>query len=286
MADPISTPPITVSHAGRPAFGMVPIAVCGLPAPIAHVYLGLATYADGDHVCHPSLPALAERLGVDRRTLMRRLAALEEYGFVRRTPGGGRGKRTHYELLGWENGGTDAPVRKGGAGGTQTGASVSDKQGHYEHETGAQTPPEHTKGTNQEEQTKEQTSDDDDRDVASLSLLFHRHLESVSATAGRRANPAGKAWRAPFRLMIDREGIPAEEIVDMIRWLGTADGGRFWAGVVLSPAKLRHQWPKLELARRRHPAGSSDARGRHERNQAMLEAARESLRRQREGVVE
>lgn len=57
------------------------------------VLCGLSTYADRDRVCWPRVATLAQRLGVEVRSVQRQLAALERFGYIEkqcryRTDGG------------------------------------------------------------------------------------------------------------------------------------------------------------------------------------------------------
>jgi len=60
------------------------------------VLLALADFADEGGMAYPNLPTLMEKCRISRQGLVNVLDRLEEEGWVRRIPGGGRGKSTHY----------------------------------------------------------------------------------------------------------------------------------------------------------------------------------------------
>ena len=124
---------------------MIPPSVIGLPAALVHTYAALAIYADKGHRCHPSLPTIAASMNIDRRTLQRRLDALEDGGFLTRQRSTGRGHSTVYHLLGWK-GGTSATLS-----GEVKGGIHDIKGGTSDRERVAPDPPQQTKGTNQEQ---------------------------------------------------------------------------------------------------------------------------------------
>ena len=77
----------------RAAHELGPAAMC--------VYLALAQHCYGKKVeCWPSLDRLVEVTGLsNRKSVLRGLKRLESHGWLRRTPGGGRGSSTVYELV-------------------------------------------------------------------------------------------------------------------------------------------------------------------------------------------
>lgn len=48
------------------------------------IMIALADWADGDGYCYPGQQAILSRIDISQRTLIRRLASLEERGFIRR----------------------------------------------------------------------------------------------------------------------------------------------------------------------------------------------------------
>lgn len=80
--------------------------------------------------------------------------------------------------------------------------------------------------------------------------------DTIRANTGRRPNVTGR-WRDSIRLMIDRDGIPAPDILAAIQWSGAHD---FWRSVILSAPKLREKYQQMSLQAQRgtgHGAGTN-----------------------------
>lgn len=87
-------------------FGIVPSAVINdllLSAQARLVYAVLATYADENRYCYPSVGAIADRLGIGKRQVQRHLRALEGHEHIITTPrrrhDGSLSGTNAYELL-------------------------------------------------------------------------------------------------------------------------------------------------------------------------------------------
>ena len=70
-----------------------------LPSGVRHLLLVLATYADADGRCHPSLETLGSRMGTTRNTARRRVRSAVELGWlVLDHQGRWNGDSSHYRL--------------------------------------------------------------------------------------------------------------------------------------------------------------------------------------------
>lgn len=78
-------------------------------------------------------------------------------------------------------------------------------------------------------------------DVEQVVEAFALHV------ADQRGRPvaAGAAWRTDVRLLLDLDRVSLEDALRIVAWLRGPGGARFWASVVLSPAKLRKHFPAL-----------------------------------------
>lgn len=61
---------------------------------------------------------------------------------------------------------------------------------------------------------------------------------------GAKARPDTKAWRDPMRLLLDRDDRAPDLVERVIRW---SQADNFWRSNILSPGKLREQFPQLVL---------------------------------------
>jgi hypothetical protein len=144
------------------------------------VYIALLAHRnERTGVCNPSLGALARRLRIDRRTVMRRLDGLEAKGAIKRRRHSAQRQPAEYELLVWADSSVP-PTRGAGAPSDdgQLGARVSLPRGTGAPSTrgaavtqlGAPVPPEHAKGTRE--------------------LNTRRNTRAVSANSSRTASRA------------------------------------------------------------------------------------------------
>lgn len=91
---------------------------CPLPREVRATLLMLSTWMDRHGAgAHPSLPMLADAVGCHRTTVTRHLAEAEKHGWLKRTPGGGRGRATSYTatMPAGPAGSVDTPAQETGA---------------------------------------------------------------------------------------------------------------------------------------------------------------------------
>jgi hypothetical protein len=69
-----------------------------------------------------------------------------------------------------------------------------------------------------------------------------KHLATVIEKGGTKKPPVTKKWRTDIRLLIDKDGITAEQAIAAIDWAHASD---FWQAHILSPAKLRAKYETL-----------------------------------------
>ena len=109
---------------------------CDAPADVRALLLVMATYADAEGVCWPSLDRLAANLGIHRDSVKRRRNRAVELGWlVIRSPGRWKGTSTRYQLQ--TKGSAYAPLTDG-----QRGAPVPAKGVRGYRSRGAWTHPE------------------------------------------------------------------------------------------------------------------------------------------------
>lgn len=112
---------------------------CDAPADVRALLLVMATYANADGVCWPSLETLAEKLGIHIRSARRRRNRAVALGWVKITsPGRWKGTSTRYQLQ--TKGGVGAPLTQ-----PQRGTPVSAKGGRGRHSKGGVGAPRTTK---------------------------------------------------------------------------------------------------------------------------------------------
>lgn len=67
-------------------------------------------------------------------------------------------------------------------------------------------------------------------------------FEAIRQVAPHSRQPNFEAWANTIRLMFERDGLSLEEIEQVFSW---ANRHGFWKTNILSPDKLREQFPKL-----------------------------------------
>jgi hypothetical protein len=108
-----------------------------LSAEAQRAYIGLACYADGMGLCHPTVQQLASRIAITRRSAQRLLRDLEAARVIRAVQPARRGRATTYQLLVCDDltvpkRATDAPPQTDGFGATAAspnGAEWGDSHG-------------------------------------------------------------------------------------------------------------------------------------------------------------
>jgi hypothetical protein len=112
-----------------------------LPAPAMHVLLVLATHADDDGLCWPSVATLCKKTGLGERTVQRSLHLLRDLGLteVRENDKGGRNKTPRY-VLQLAKGAVVAPKAPGKAKPQPAAGRINGT--HHPALKGAKSPPE------------------------------------------------------------------------------------------------------------------------------------------------
>ncbi|NWO10186.1 replication protein [Chromohalobacter salexigens] len=89
--------------------------------------------------------------------------------------------------------------------------------------------------------------------------LVSEMVAAVSSDLDAPVKHNPTAWANEFRLMRQRDDRTVEQIRYLITWTAAHD---FWAGIVLSPAKLRAKWDQLakQVRSQRKPAQRQDGR--------------------------
>ena len=77
------------------------------------------------------------------------------------------------------------------------------------------------------------------------------HLADKIAANGSKRPTITKAWRREARLLLDRDGRTAEQVIKAIDW---CQADKFWRGNVMSMPKLREKYDQLRLAAQRDRA--------------------------------
>lgn len=88
--------------------------------------------------------------------------------------------------------------------------------------------------------------------------LVTEMVAAVSADLDAPVKHNPTTWANEFRLMRERDGRTVEQIRYLITWTARHD---FWAGIVLSPKKLRDKWDQLaKQVKQQHKPKSSSGR--------------------------
>jgi hypothetical protein len=85
-----------------------------------------------------------------------------------------------------------------------------------------------------------------DSDESRLSYFLFEKMNSFSEF---KSKPNIKTWEKDIRLMLAKDKISENEIVDMITWLFGPDGDPFWQSNIQSAKKLRDKWRTISLQR-------------------------------------
>lgn len=260
------------------------------------VLLALADFADDEGACWPGVGTLMERTGMSRRGVQEALARLEADGLVamreRRVPNGRQTSNVYVLDLDWE---PPVPVAAGAAGAaagdSPAATRASDRAGGG---CAGRAPPEEgrVRGARgggcagrapegapgaplepSEEPSKEppcpnSRSDGElfaaqsengeqppqpDIEAQEDERLARWMFSLVLGLYPKQRPPNWAKWRDVVRLMRTRDGHSRREIAELFRW---ANADTFWQSNILSPAKLREQWPTLWIRR-----GSAQSNG-------------------------
>jgi DNA-binding MarR family transcriptional regulator len=220
----------------------------------------------------PSLVVLAAETGLDRRTVQRHLAALEESGWLVRTrPSPAEqwiGERVRYRLTVPDRVAAEDrhPVAAEGqlaAEDRQPGGTEPPGVAAQSHIGGGTEPPLEADPSEQNQievrslsSAKKGIAIPDRIDVE----MVCRHLADRIEANGSKRPTITETWHDAARRLIDRDGRTVEQIVKAIDWCQDDD---FWRGNILSMPKLRAQYDRLRLAAARtngHKPSTSDQR--------------------------
>lgn len=114
-------------------------------------------------------------------------------------------------------------------------------------------------------------------DVETVCAAVAAHVAGING----KTPTIGKTWRRDVRLMIDRDEHSVEQILAAVAWVSRHG---FWAGIILSPGKLRQKWWTLSAQARaqgtpqRDRAAETLLRDRQRRQQAASDAPMELTR--------
>lgn len=100
-----------------------------------------------------------------------------------------------------------------------------------------------TSTKNSEEQKQEHTLVSAEPPRDDVQALCELLVEKIKDNGGR-SYPITKAWRDATRLMLDKDGIPYEDVRGAILW---SQASEFWRGNILSMPKLREKYDQLRL---------------------------------------
>lgn len=224
------------------------------------VLLAIANHADADgRNAWASVRRLAEEAHVSERQARYGLRQLEAAGEIVDVGMSERGTHT-YELPALAGAlfapAESAPGRIGTSGGqnpTAAGARIAPKPPKPQ-------PPEPSPSS-----SEPRALDVPRPDVDGLCDLLAGLIE---ANGIKRPTITAK-WRSAARLLLDRDGYPAEQVAAVIAWCQADD---FWRSNVLSMGKLREQYARLLLRMRQGPAGRDRATEIHEWAEQLREA--------------
>lgn len=206
----------------------------------------------------PSLRVLSGETGLDKSTVKRHLAALEDAGWIVRTRPDAKaqweGERTRYRLTlprGMEPPEVGAEEAHLGAQSAQGGSTVPPGVG-AESDQGGRT----ERHLETDHSDLDQISTDrpsPGKDVAIPDRLdveqVCRHLADRIEANGSKRPTITKTWRDAARRLIDRDGRSVEQITRAIDWCQDDD---FWRSNILSMPKLREKYDQLRLAAQRN----------------------------------
>ncbi|CNU96986.1 phage replication protein O [Salmonella enterica subsp. enterica serovar Bovismorbificans] len=85
-------------------------------------------------------------------------------------------------------------------------------------------------------------------------------IKTISPSA-RKPNLAG--WANDIRLMRECDGRTHRDMCVLFRW---ACHDSFWAGNVISPAKLREKWTQLDINRNKQQTGTTASKSKLDLN--------------------
>lgn len=239
-----------------------------LPAPSRLIMLTLADVAEVGTAeiparWTPSLSVLARETGLNRSTVQRHLAALDEAGWIERTRPDAHaqweGERTRYRLtlprgvdppgVGAEDTNLGADIPQGGRTDPPGVGAESDRGRCTEHllytDHSDQSQISSDLSSSAPSEAPNPSRDEPPREDVERVCTY---LAEWIVRNGSRRPTITKKWRTEARLLIDRDGRPLDEIRETIAW---SQRDPFWRSNILSLPKLRQRYDQLRLAMQR-----------------------------------
>jgi len=226
-----------------------------MPAPARLVMFVLADISDAETAVIPaqwtlSLAELAAETGLAESTVKRHLNDLEERGWVVRSrptlEAARRGERTRYSLA---VGGPVASPPPGPAVSPEvaTGGPPDGPEGPTESPGGGPTESPKRSPTKHQTKTRSEASEPARLDIE---RVCQRLADRIASNGSKRPTITEK-WRESARLLIDKDGRTAEQVLRAIDWCQDSE---FWRANVMSMPKLREQYDRLRLEAQRERA--------------------------------
>jgi hypothetical protein len=235
--------------------------------------LCLADHADNDGVCWPGISAVVEKTGLSRRTVINFLQDFEAGGLLTRQQRKGANGRQQSSVIelnlkaermqfgavldtgldGVQAGGLDVePEALPGANSAPgSDASPGAKNDTYRVQKTALTGCKNGPVCNEEPSTepKEEPSEivaKPDLNLAEDDRLAHWMFGLIQKLHSTHRAPSWRTWTRDLRLIRERDGRTHREMATLFAF---ANEHEFWCRNILSPAKLREQWDRLEIER-------------------------------------
>jgi hypothetical protein len=128
-------------------------------------------------------------------------------------------------------------------------------------QNGSKTEPETETETEEKEKNSRTPAEPDNAPLRHDVERVCKHLAAVIEKGGSKKPTVTKKWRNDIRLLIDKDGITADQAIAAIDWAHAND---FWQAHILSPAKLRQKYDTLRRQaaaerRKQRPAGPTTA---------------------------
>lgn len=228
------------------------------------VFAVIVSHADRSGEAWPSQATLARETDLHPQTVREAIYALRRYGCLEVIPGRGR-EPSRYRCL--SPGGYTLPVARRLQAEGSPGTTLRVSPGDYrqpvaharEYQASSLRSEAEQPGKGQRNGRAPRPAPPPRPEVARLCDLLADLIESNGVPRPR----VTQRWLDACRLMIDRDGIPAETVERAMRW---ATAHEFWRTNILSFPKLRQHYPRLVLQaqaerdRQARPASGAAAR--------------------------